>query len=49
MRTKSEMDAALREHQKKYPFRLGGMPMKDWFELEEKERDEELDAINNPE
>lgn len=37
MRTESEMAAAHTAHMKKYPLKLGGMPIEDWFELKAQE------------
>jgi len=44
MRTKSEIAAALKAHQKKYPLRLAGIPIDEYYkrkaEREAKERED---------
>ena len=48
MQTESELAAALKKHQAKYPLKLGGMPMREWFALQEKAKrsDEKSDTTH---
>ena len=46
MRTSSEMAAALKAHQAKYPLRLGGHPIHEYFKLKAEQEEKLSDAAD---